>query len=265
MIALAAATPFGAASQEMVLERPSGYALVFADEFERDGEPAPHWHFETQRNRDGWYNRELQYYSAARRGNAMVRDGRLLIEARREDLSLDPPGDWGGQAYSSARLTTLRAQTWRYGYFEVRARLPCQRGAWPAIWLLPRAHDRRWKGGEIDIAEVVGQDPGLVHHAVHTEDRNFRRGNHQTAASAVNACGGFHDYQLLWTPDRIVVAVDGRIGLTAPSEGIDKRMGLILNVAIGGDWAGRDGIDDDALPARMEIEHVRVWQAKEGR
>jgi hypothetical protein len=97
---------------------------------------------------------------------------------------------------------------------------------------------------------------------VHTTERNFRRGNHRTGASAVEACGGFHDYQLLWTSERIVVAVDGLIGLDESSAGVDQPMGLILNVAIGGDWAGQFGVDDEALPARMEIEHVRVWQIK---
>ena len=37
---------------------------------------------------------------------------------------------------------------------------------------------------------------------------------------------------------------------------------MILNRAIGGDWAGAKGIDDAAMPQRMEIDYVRVWQRR---
>jgi hypothetical protein len=33
----------------------------------------------------------------------------------------------------------------------------------------------------------------------------------------------------------------------------------LLNVAVGGSWGGAKGIDQQAFPARMEIEHVRVF------
>jgi hypothetical protein len=41
-------------------------------------------------------------------------------------------------------------------------------------------------------------------------------------------------------------------------------MYLILNLAVGGAWAGRAGIDDAGFPARLEIDYVRVYQT-EGR
>ena len=34
---------------------------------------------------------------------------------------------------------------------------------------------------------------------------------------------------------------------------------MILNLAIGGDWAGSKGIDDAAMPQRFEVDYVRVW------
>ena len=40
----------------------------------------------------------------------------------------------------------------------------------------------------------------------------------------------------------------------------DRPFHLILNLAIGGNWAGSKGIDDAALPERMEVDYVRVWQ-----
>ena len=114
----------------------AGMRLVWNDEFEAPGLPdASKWVHDTSRNRDGWYNNELQYYADRRLENARVENGRLLITARRERLSSAP--DFGGQNYTSARLITRGLASWTYGHFEVRARLPCGLGTWPAIWMLP--------------------------------------------------------------------------------------------------------------------------------
>ena len=39
--------------------------------------------------------------------------------------------DWGGQDYSSTRLITRGKADWLYGFFEVRAKLPCGKGTGP--------------------------------------------------------------------------------------------------------------------------------------
>lgn len=251
---------------------PSGYELVFAEEFNAPGDQiADNWTFDTHRNAQGWYNNELQYYAADRHANARIENGALVIEARAENLEDAGLGDFGGQDYTSARLIS-KGEGWTYGFYEIRAKLPCQRGTWPAIWMLPADQDVEWpQGGEIDIMEHVGYEPGVIHHSVHTSAFNFGRGTQRTTSHEVaTACAEFHRYQLLWTPERIVFAVDD-----APRFLFEKRrsdrarwpfdepMQLILNIAVGGDWGGRRGVDDAALPARMEIDHVRIYQLSE--
>ena len=247
---------------------PPGYELVFADEFDEGPAPdAGKWSFDTERNAVGWYNNELQYYSADRAENARVEDGRLIIEARRETLA-DVP-DHGGQKYSSARLFTKGKAAWTYGFFEVRAKLPCGRGTWPAIWMLPEDPEAQWPlDGEIDIMEHVGYDPGVIHHSVHTKASNFGKGTQKTSGHSVpTACEQFHDYQLLWREDGLVFGVDDepKFAFRKLREGkarwpFDEPMHLLLNVAVGGDWGGLKGVDADSFPARMEIDHVRVYQ-----
>lgn len=249
---------------------PPGYELVFADEFEAGEMPdVVRWSYDTHRNSEGWYNNELQYYSAARPENARIENGRLILEARQENLSGSGLADFGGQAYSSARLFTQGKAAWTYGFFEIRAKLPCARGTWPAIWLLPDDQDVTWpEGGEIDIMEHVGYEPGVIHSSVHTKAFNFGRGTQRTSRLEVpTACDEFHRYQLLWTPDTLIFGVDDdphfafrKLRSGKSRWPFDEPMNLILNVAVGGDWGGRKGIDDDALPARMEIDHVRVYQ-----
>ncbi|MEJ0058746.1 MAG: glycoside hydrolase family 16 protein [Terricaulis sp.] len=250
---------------------PSGYALVWADEFQNDGLPdASRWTYDTDRNRDGWYNNELQYYSPARRENARAENGVLIIEARREDMSR--ARDWGRQHFTSSRMVTRGLARWTYGFFEIRAKLPCGYGAWPAIWMLPAGADTSWPGGgEIDIMEHVGQEPGVVHGTVHTGAHNHANNTHLSATTTIpDTCDAFHNYQLTWTPDRIVIGVDDRnyYQYSRDAAGghaswpFDSPQFLLLNVAVGG-WGGDDAarLAETEFPQRMEVDYVRVYQA----
>ena len=101
---------------------PTNWKLVWADEFDQAGLPnASKWMFDTERNKAGWYNNERQYYSKDRLENAQVDNGLLTITARKEQLN--NASDYGGQAYTSARLLTRGKASWTYGYFEIRAKL----------------------------------------------------------------------------------------------------------------------------------------------
>lgn len=254
------------------LSIPTDYALVWADEFDHSGLPDPaRWAYDTQRNAKGWWNEELQYYSAARPENARIENGHLIIEARKEPVPVERFPDSGGQDYTSARLFTQGLAAWQYGYVEVRAKLPCGRGLWPAIWTLPEGGST-WPGdGEIDIMEYVGWDPDSFHATVHTRDNNHTLGTQFGATyTAATACGDFHTHSLLWTEDAILVAVNGTPYFSYPKRNksfgewpFDRPHHLLLNLAIGG-WGGQQGIDPDAFPARMEVDYVRVYQKSDG-
>lgn len=244
---------------------PPGYRLVWADEFDTDGLPDPtRWAFDTGRNREGWHNNEKQYYASASGGNARVQGGRLILTARKEDLSTRP--DWGGQAYSSARLLTRGKAQWRYGFFEVRAKMPCGRGTWPAAWMLGTGG--RWpEDGEIDIVEHQGHRPERASSAVHMAAGH----GGQAAGGATRlptACTAFHNYQVHWTPQHLHFSIDGVVHFHYPNLKLgpsawpfDQANFLILNLAIGGDLGGP--VDDAIFPVAMEVEHVRVYQRAE--
>jgi len=68
-----------------------------------------------------------------------------------------------------------------------------------------------------------------------------------------------------WTADRIVISLDGqplftfdpRTARTPRGEPLRRPMRLRMNLALGGSWGGE--IDDRKLPARFEIQSVRIW------
>lgn len=255
------------AAPQRPLERPADYALAWSDEFERPGLPDPNrWRFDTEFNSRGWHNDEAQYYAERRLRNARVEGGRLIIQAHRERL--DDREDWGGQDYSSARLTTKGRADWRYGFIEIRAKLPCTRGTWPAIWMLPANKSPDFIHGEIDIMEHVGHRPSEILHSLQTARQNHRRGNPIASTTRLSdSCEAFHTYQLHWTRSFVAFGIDGaetfrNARLPNRDWPFDHSFYLILNVAVGGTMGGEQGIDVDALPAAMEIDWVRVFQRR---
>lgn len=249
---------------------PAGYELVFQDEFSVDGMPdESKWNYDTYRNPEGWYNNEKQYYSRARAKNSRVENGHLIIEAHRETVSKTEFPDSSGQKYTSARMFTNERASWTYGFFEIKAKVPCGRGTWPAIWTLPEDPDVTWpNGGEIDIMEHVGYQPGVVHQTIHTQSFNFTNGGQKTTEFKVpDACDTMHRYQMLWTPEFVLLGINDAPKFLYKNEGkgvskwpFDKPHHLLLNVAVGGDWGGQKGIDNRVFPARMEVDYVRIYQ-----
>jgi beta-glucanase (GH16 family) len=240
-------------------------APSWADEFDGAVLDQKKWRFDTAFNKTGWFNNEKQYYAKDRPENTRLTDGHLVIEARREALSKMP--DWGGQGYSSAKLVAIKPT--RYGFYEIRAKLPCARGTWPAIWMLPQSG--KWpEMGEIDIMEMVGHDANVVHATLHTGLFNHAKGTQRGAQQTIpTACTAFHRYQMEWRADAITIGIDDRAHMRVRDDQpgghgawpFDTPFNLILNLAIGGDWGGAKGIDDAALPQRMEVDYVRVWEA----
>lgn len=250
------------------MKAPPAARLVWSDEFGESALDQRNWSFETSHNKQGWFNGERQYYALDRTENLRLLDGHLVIEARSEKLDPKRYPDWGGQAYTSARIISSRA--WRYGFFEVRAKLPCARGTWPAIWMLPLNMQHWPDDGEIDIMEQVGAEPNVIYATLHTGRYNHTLGTQRGAHRMLpTSCDAFHRYQLDWRPDSITIGVDDQAILHVdrkPSDGkpewpFDRPFQMILNLAIGGSWAGAKGIDDAAMPQRMEVDYVRIWQS----
>ena len=127
--------------------------LVWSDEFTNTGLPdSKKWNYDKGRgcpDNCGWGNNELQFYTHDRLENARVENGKLIIEAHKENFE--------DAKYTSARLASKNKGDWKYGRIEVKAKLPAGTGMWPAIWMLPEdSHYGSWAAsGEIDILEAV--------------------------------------------------------------------------------------------------------------
>jgi beta-glucanase (GH16 family) len=248
-------------------EPPAAYSkLVWSDEFDKPGAPdVSKWNYDLGDGCPdvcGWGNNELEYYTNDSK-NVRVENGNLIIEARKEAK--------GGKTYTSTRIVSKGNGDWLYGRVEVRAKLPKGKGTWPAIWML--STDWKYGGwpasGEIDIMEHVGFDPGVVHGTIHTESYNHVKGTQKEGkVTAPDVSDVFHVYGIEWTKDKMTFFIDDNRYYSVtrnPSEDFkgwpfDQRFHLIMNIAVGGNWGGMQGVDESIWPQRMEVDYVRVYQ-----
>ncbi|MGY5355520.1 family 16 glycosylhydrolase [Wenyingzhuangia sp. IMCC45467] len=244
------------------------YELVWSDEFDGNSLNEDNWTYEINGNGGG--NQEAQYYTD-RSENLRVENGLLTIEARKES--------YNGREYTSARIISKDKQDFAYAKVEARLKVPSGRGTWPALWMLgyggwPRA-------GEIDIMEHVGYEPTKFHTALHTKNKNGLTGQnfHASQDLGVNVADEFHVITMEWVEkeifgyDRIHIYVDGvktqTFGETAQLQEsedwpFNKEFFFIINLAIGGQWGGSQGIDDTMFdnPVLYQVDYVRVYQLK---
>lgn len=194
---------------------------------------------------------------------AYLKDGHLVLIGEKID----------GQ-YKTGGIQTLGKVDFTYGKVEVCARFTdSSQGGWPAIWMMPaRPTYPGWPDcGEIDIMEQLNHDT-YVWQTIHTHYRDVLGHNTpaHTATTGYNT-GQFNVYALDWTADALIFSVNGVIRLTYPNLRLadeaqqkqwpfDAPFYLILNQALGGPGTWPGPITDAQLPARMEVDWVKITQ-----
>jgi beta-glucanase (GH16 family) len=228
--------------------------------------PARDWNFVTG-TKAASYNQEAEAYTS-RPSNVRVQDGNLIIEARKEKMY--------GKDYTSARVNTKGLFAFTYGTLEVTMKKPKGVGTWPAAWLMPRDkiyHPKKfgikpsdpyaWAlNGEIDFAESIGSIPGQNIPATHSYNSVQRRATY-TPGFVANPYTEFHRYGVVKTPDKITFTIDGAPFASraktndSPLEWpFNQPYYLILSLAVGGNWAGDNGIDAASAPWQLAIKSI---------
>ena len=244
----------------------SEWVVVWSDEFDNTGLlDTSKWIYDI--GNWGWGNFELQYYTEARRENARIEDGNLIIEARKNDM---------GNPWTSARITTRGKETFLYGKIEIRGKVPVEKGNWAAGWTLGDNYidELSWPYcGEIDILECVGYEindttgKGKAHASVHCGAYYFKKGNQRTAILDIeNMKDQFHTYTVEWFPDSIKAYIDDHLYFSYYDTSTDlswpfnKPQNLILNLAMGGGWGGARGMNENITTQELIIDYVRVYE-----
>ena len=237
----------------IICRAPSGYRLIWNDEFDKGYIESSKWGFDIGGN--GWGNNELQYYTSNWE-NAYVEDNLLHIRVNRVY--------YNGRDYTSARLLTRGKFDFKYGYVEARISLPRLSGIWPSFRMFGRNIDSvGWPNcGEIDILETINEE-----NKSYATCYWFNNGlTEYGLSSRYFDVTQFHTYSLYWDRERIQVFIDNKkiyeINIrdgARNTSAFHNSFFLMLNVAVGGNRPGWN-IDNNSLPAEMLIDYVRVYQ-----
>ncbi|NND79001.1 MAG: glycoside hydrolase family 16 protein, partial [Maribacter sp.] len=129
--------------------------------------------------------------------------------------------------------------------------------------------------GEIDLMEYVSYDPNIVHFTIHSAANNHVEGTQLSSGPVtLNSIEEeFHNYGVLWTEkylkfyldeiDNIIFTFQRPAEPNASNWPFSKPFYVLMNIAVGGNWGGLQGVDDSIFPAVMEVDYVRVFQVNE--
>jgi beta-glucanase (GH16 family) len=220
------------------------------------------------RRKDAWNGEQQIYVDPRYTGRSTtplgldpfkIRNGILSIVASRTPAALKPV--LFDNEYISGILTTQGSFSQKYGYFEIRAKVPVGIGVWPAFWML--ADDGGWPP-EIDIMEGRGQMTGDTVSTTHWRLQPSGYVQHcgfdflePTASTA------FHNYGALWMRDRIVYFIDRKpVEDIKTPIGFDDPMYMIVNLAMGAKYFTGVGFVTAESPETVafEIDRVSAYQ-----
>jgi beta-glucanase (GH16 family) len=239
--------------------------LIWSEEFDYKGLPdSTKWSYDVGDGCPklcGWGNNELQYYTEKNLDNARVENGILTIEAHKQTM--------GSKGYTSARLVGKNKADFKYAKIDIRAKVTGGLGAWSAIWMLPTHNTYgNWpKSGEIDIMEHVGFERDSIFGPPHTEAFNGMIFTQKSGGIEIlDSEDEYYTYTIDWKEDRIDWYVNEHHYHTFHKAKdhfaywpFDQKFHLILNLAIGGNWGGKHGVDASIWPRTMEIDYIRVY------
>lgn len=244
----------------------SPWRLVFFDEFDGMDLAEERWvrcYWWAQESCTNRGNKELQLYQP---GGVSLTQGALRLRADHDAL-VGPKGRF--YPYSSGMVTTAQLYSekgqplrfsFRYGYAEIRAKLPRGKGLWPAFWLLPESLKSR---PEVDVMEMLGDSPSLLRMHMHVLDGEGKERSYGETLSVGDMTGGWHRFGLLWEKNRLVWYFDGQEQWRVDDPELipSERLYLLLTLAVGGEWPGFPDANTK-FPADFLIDYVRVWQSQ---
>jgi len=198
-------------------------------------------------------NHELEWYLP---GQVRVSGGHLhLVAERRRVRGAD------GRAYPfvSGMVTTGPPSdtrpakfAFRYGRAEARMRVPRGKGLWSAFWLLPSSRSSK---PEIDVMEMVGDEPGTVSMHLHPGPGEGGPGKDFTSARLRS---GWHRFAIDWRPNRLRWLIDGVERWRVTGSSVPREpMYLVMNLAVGGDSPGPPS-SSTRFPSSLLVDSVKV-------
>ena len=221
--------------------------LVWNDEFNGTTIDATKWKVPPEH----WLRQGGSYWSSA--NNKMTGTGQLKLSVTERN----------GKVYCGA-LRTHNLFDKKYGYFEVRCKVPQMKGGWAAFWMMPYGNkpgNAGNDGTEIDIFESINGWKGQINHALHwdgygAEHKHVSEKMHRPDLYDDN----YHLFGVMWTPKEYIFYIDNKETWRTSTAGVsDVKQYLKLTLEVSKDnWPG-NWDDQKIKPIHWLIDYVRVY------
>lgn len=190
-----------------------------------------------------------------------------------------------GMLRSKDKFDIANGDEW---YMEARVKSPPGLGVWPGFWIagvetVPGDDSTALWPPEIDMMEIVNngaEDNTTMLHCggqVLNWDANPQRYVWDQTADGFNGqwsfwqapfdfAKGYHTIGLLYKRPEFTIMCDRKLILSGTYDWVSDDLEVVpgchilVNLAIGGSWAGRNGVDNDAMPQSLDVDYVRVYQ-----
>lgn len=234
-----------------------GWRMVWNDEFNSPSVDTTKWS-RIVRGTSNW-----DRYMDTKREDLVVQSGGevRMLGVVNPDRTRDTVAYLTGGLWSKGKFSFL------YGKIEIRAKLQCVKGAWPAFWMLPESG--AWpSGGEIDIMEHLNFDDFIYQtvHSYYTIKLGIKDNPPHGGRGKIDR-EGYNVYGLEWTEDKLTFFVNGQETFSYPRIQTDKQgqwpfdtpFYILIDQQLGGrgTWVGE--VADEQLPATISIDYVRVY------
>ncbi|MDR2009372.1 MAG: glycoside hydrolase family 16 protein [Bacteroidales bacterium] len=206
--------------------------------------------------------------------NVYTENGKLLLLTKKQNypcpkgVSGCPSCQYTGiHSYTSGQIRSKLA--YKYGYYEIYAKLPASSGYWPAFWF--------WHSGstntgcwynEIDVFEASGCKTNTVESRVHWgfQCPSDAYGSSEAVPHSSNYSTGYHWYGVEWTANKITWYVDRNpvrsINNNMGGIGIQNPMYIIINVALFPNGWGCNVSSSSIFPNYMYVDQANAYRLK---
>ncbi|GAA2094664.1 hypothetical protein GCM10009801_62960 [Streptomyces albiaxialis] len=221
-----------------------GWTRVFGDEFDGTSIDTSKWDFRT----------DVKAYSAQRRENVSVRDGKLTVALKKENHA--------GKAYTGGGIVSKRKL--RYGYYETRARINDGAGWHSSFWLMAGDGSTTFpkeQRTEIDGFETDSAAPAKLSHNIHSWRGSGEKGPFHHGSGTYDTgldLRQWHTYGIDWSESGVRFSIDGKLRHTAAYTP-DTWQHDYLNIWLTTIGYGTEP-DAGKLPSAVQADYVRYWQ-----
>lgn len=235
----------------------------------------------------GFYDENGVYYSQADNTWRSVRsaehtyieDGKLVIAGA---YSKETQTFYGGMLRSHGKME------YRYGYLEVSCITPHGEGIWTSLWATPHSGATGLYRNEVDVNECFGDaqytafnmhtwptsaggNIGKTHYSL---DGRYSTAKKYDSGKTAGLNDGFHTFGYLWTEDKGVFTVDGKVHFEYTFDknssyyindvdAFNEKMSLIFSMTVANPSAGADprlGASYWNTSNKYIAEYIHIYQ-----